>query len=288
MLVTARRTALGLACALALLLLPAAASQATTRTVTVTSTGAASGIVANNPVWAQRAIVWSVSLAGIPSTSRMSTQVLVSGTWRSVPTTSVSRTTTAARGSFYPRLGLKYYRVVAVSPTGGLVAASRAWKATGFATVPLRRVVDVAPPAATGTLTSRGLTFPALWHTTGTSLHMPNTPHDVTVSPGRCRTYLIASAVSYAGNPGEVGRAAVVGSWKMLVNTYVLDGMLVEATSPPGQQPAGTYPSTLFQPDPAVGFGLSFSSWATNPFQAVWVSGEAWGGGVGLCSAVLR
>lgn len=269
---------------------PIAAASAPAPHITLVSAGAASGIVAHNTVWPGRAITWTVAMSGAPSRDRVVTQVLTSRHWTSVSTQIVSRGRTSAKGSFYPLLGRRSYRVALTSPSGHLVAVSRSWAAVGFATESVTRVVTPAPRATGYSFSRRGASFPALWHYSTTHIRLPYTGFDYTVAAGRCRAFLFTAAVSYTGNPGEVAHANISGSWKPTPLVTIVAAGIVEATDPPGLPvSAGGVPTAFIVTDRSAPLQLMMNADATiGTWTTPWVSGDAWGGGVGLCSSVVR
>ena len=149
---------------LAVLLGPVAPAQAAKPRLTLLFTSAPTGIVAGNAIWGQKSIQWTGYVAGRPKGSRLVTQTKVAGVWRTIATTDKSVRRTVARGRFFPVLGAHRYRIALLSKKGKLLVASKAWTSTGFATVPLSRVLTTLPPSiGTVTRTIDGYAYPMLW-----------------------------------------------------------------------------------------------------------------------------
>jgi hypothetical protein len=291
-----RTASAGLAVALAAVLLgPVAPAHAAKPTLKILFTSAESGIVAGNAIWGQKSIQWTGYVAGRPKGSRLMTQTKVAGTWRSIATTDKSVRRTVARGRFFPVLGVHRYRIALLSKKGKLLVASKAWTSTGYATVPLSRVVGTLPPSiGPRSVAIGGYAYPMLWRLDHADIAQSIVANSWSIEENRCRSVRFATSITYDGAPATSASAWFSVGWSPKANSYLLGDTRAKATS------SGTTVSTYATvssaspiPGRPGGYGIKPMAYAWQqglfgPEQVAWVSGEALFGGVGLCSRVVR
>ncbi len=252
------------------------AARAVAPAVALTVKPRSPGVVAGNTLWPARALAWKVRLLRVPRADRVVAQVYRSGGWHLVTTVRPTRTATTATGSFYPSFGTARYRVAVTTPTGRLAAASAQFVGIGLRTVSLRRVFTAAPTEPDRMVKIGTTTLPMQWHATG-----PAEPF-AGIAAGRCTAVKVAAKINYAGLPGEGGLVTIQGQWS--TSTGPNPGHLI------GMWQSGQ-PSAI-STVPYVGpFSISMVVQAWMPHggpNPPWRSGEAWAGGVGLCSSVVR
>jgi hypothetical protein len=280
---------------LAALLGPVAPAHAAKPRLTYLFTSASSGIVAGNALWGQKSIQWTGYVAGRPKGSRLVTQTKISGVWRTIATTDKSVRRTVARGRFFPVLGEHRYRIALLSKKGKLLVASKAWTSTGFATVPLTRVLTTLPPSIGSRLvTIGGYAYPMVWSLDHNDIAQSVVANSWSIDENRCRSVRFVTSATYTGDPGTSASAWMSVGWSPKANSYLLGDTKAKVTS------AGTTVSTYATVTSASAvsgrpgsYGMKPMAYAwqqgmVGPEQVAWVSGEALFGGVGLCSRVVR
>jgi hypothetical protein len=280
---------------LAALLGPVAPAHAAKPTLTYLFTSASSGIVAGNAIWGQKSIQWTGYVAGRPKGSRLVTQTKVSGAWRTIATTDKSVRRTVARGRFFPVLGEHRYRIALLSKKGKLLVASKAWTSTGFATVPLARVLTTLPPSVgSRSVTIGGYAYPMLWSLDHNDIDPSVVANSWSIDDNRCRSVRFATSITYSGGSGTSASAWMSVGWSPKANFYVLGDTKAKVTS--SGATVSTYAS-VSSVSPVAGrpgsYGMKPMAYAwqqglLGPEMVPWESGEALFGGVGLCSRVVR
>jgi hypothetical protein len=280
---------------LAALLGPAAPAHAAKPRLTLLFTSAESGIVAGNALWAQSSIRWTGYVTGRPSGSTFVTQTKAAGTWRSLPTTRIKVRKGVTSGRYFPVLGEKRYRIALLSKKGKVLAASKAWTSTGFATVSLSRVLTTLPPSIGAvTRTIGGYAYPMLWRLDDTDLAQAVVANSWTIAENRCRSVRFATSLTYDGAPGTSASAWFSVGWSPKANLVLLGDTKARVTATATTaSTVATVTSASATPGVPGGYGIkpmaySWTQGLLGPEPVEWSGGEAYFGGVGLCSRVVR
>lgn len=287
--------ALALAVVLALVALvvaPAGPAQAAKPRLSLLFTSGDTGVVAGNAIWGQRSIQWTAYAAARPKGSKLVTQTKSGGRWRTIPTTDKKIRKGVASGRYYPVLGSQVYRVALLSRSGKVLAKSKAWRSTGFATVPLSRVVTTLPPSiGPVTRTIGGYAYPMLWHLDHADADVAVTANSWQVATGRCRSLRLATSLSYAGGGTSTGSAWFSVGWSPKPLLTVLGDAQARVSTVDGEVATTATVSSVGATKGSIGAyalkPMSSSTPLALNLTDTW-PGEAFYGGVGLCSRVVR
>lgn len=275
-----------------LLVAPVGPAQAAKPKLLIVFTSAETGIVAGNAIWGQKSIQWTAYAAHRPKGSSLVTQTKAGGSWRTIPTSAKKIRKGVATGRYYPVLGSQLYRVALVSRSGKVLAKTRTWRSTGFATVPLVRVVTTLPPSiGTVTRTIGGYAYPMLWRLDHADADVAVTANSWQVASGRCRSLRLATSLSFASGGTSTGSAWFSVGWSPKLLTTVLGDTQAKVSTVDGEVATAATVSSVGATKGSLGsYSLKPMSWS-QPLAlnvtGTW-PGEAYYGGVGLCSKVVR
>lgn len=276
----------------ALVVAPAGPAQAARPRLSLLFTSGDTGVVAGNAIWGQRSIQWTAYAAGRPKGSSLVTQTKVGGSWRTIPTTGKKIRKGVASGRYYPVLGSQAYRVALLSRSGKVLAKSKAWRSTGFATVSLARVLTTLPPSiGPVTRTIGGYAYPMLWRLDHVDADVAVTGNSWQVAAGRCRSVRLATSLTYAGGGTSTGSAWFSVGWSPKLLSTLLGDVQAKVSTVDGEVATAATVSSVGSTKGSIGpYSLKPMSWSA-PLALAAVEpwpGEAYYGGVGLCSTVVR